>query len=416
MPQLAQFISFAPFLAIIAFWGQFKTLVQKLFSLIIRCQIIDEPVVERLFKYPRLLSPEFKFNRRNVFDKDGNSIPWIFRRSKYEIVLYRWFIPVIVYASGNNIKIIYLQYSFPFNKILQETCKLVSSDSFCISHLQNPSSKSSFSSTQSWAPTLPNASGNDSMYLYEKISESKAFSIQGKKIDRNKYYYRNPVQQLNAYVYSKTGLEIKSLVQKWIHARNWYLQKSIRYFRSVLLFGPPGTGKSQLIHEIAKDLQIPILIVNVSSISASTLIDYAKQSKYLTPYIVIFEDIDCVFSERNTVDTNITKDPVTFDILLNCLSGVSSLDNSFVFMTTNYPDKLDEALLRPGRVDYKFNYPSLDRDEKLIFAQRLIDNPNDANAIVEEGISDSTAEFENRLIKYCVDNYWSDTNNEIKYS
>lgn len=73
--------------------------------------------------------------------------------------------------------------------------------------------------------------------------------------------------------------------------------------------------------------------------------------------IILLEDIDAAFVSRE--DTNQQKQAfeglnrVTFSGLLNCLDGVASTEARIVFMTTNYIDRLDPALIRPGRVDFK---------------------------------------------------------------
>jgi chaperone BCS1 len=66
--------------------------------------------------------------------------------------------------------------------------------------------------------------------------------------------------------------------------------------------------------------------------------------------LLLIEDVDCVFKEKRTtgVDTG-----VTLSGLLNALDGVSSREGRVLFLTTNHPERLDPALVRPGRVDRK---------------------------------------------------------------
>jgi chaperone BCS1 len=66
--------------------------------------------------------------------------------------------------------------------------------------------------------------------------------------------------------------------------------------------------------------------------------------------LLLIEDVDCVFkSERATTEQT----GVTLSGLLNALDGVSSREGRVLFLTTNHPDRLDPALIRPGRVDRK---------------------------------------------------------------
>ena len=72
------------------------------------------------------------------------------------------------------------------------------------------------------------------------------------------------------------------------------------------------------------------------------------------PKFVVFEDIDCVFDGREG------KSKVTFSGLLNALDGLSSGRNQVTFMTTNHIENLDEALIRPGRVDLRVHLGNID--------------------------------------------------------
>ena len=64
--------------------------------------------------------------------------------------------------------------------------------------------------------------------------------------------------------------------------------------------------------------------------------------------MLLIEDVDCVFkTERTTTDQT----GVTLSGLLNALDGVSSREGRVLFLTTNHPERLDAALVRPGRVD-----------------------------------------------------------------
>ena len=73
--------------------------------------------------------------------------------------------------------------------------------------------------------------------------------------------------------------------------------------------------------------------------------------------IILLEDIDAAFVSREmnpkleSAYQGLT--PLTFSGLLNAIDGVTSTEGRIVFMTTNYIERLDPALIRPGRVDYK---------------------------------------------------------------
>ena len=76
-----------------------------------------------------------------------------------------------------------------------------------------------------------------------------------------------------------------------------------------------------------------------------------------TESIILLEDIDSAFVKRDQTTVNKPAydglSQVTFSGLLNALDGVASAEGRIVFMTTNYIERLDAALIRPGRVDLK---------------------------------------------------------------
>ncbi|CAH3187058.1 unnamed protein product, partial [Porites evermanni] len=131
----------------------------------------------------------------------------------------------------------------------------------------------------------------------------------------------------------------------------------IPYRRGYLLYGPPGCGKSSFIQALAGELDYSICVMNLSDRSLSDdrlihLMSCAPQQS-----IVLLEDIDAAFvkrtDEKEEGKAYSYPNRVTFSGLLNTLDGVASSEERLVFMTTNHLDRLDPALIRPGRVDLK---------------------------------------------------------------
>ncbi|XP_076816752.1 mitochondrial chaperone BCS1-like isoform X1 [Clavelina lepadiformis] len=183
-------------------------------------------------------------------------------------------------------------------------------------------------------------------------------------------------------------------VQQFLNSQQWYIDRGIPHRRGYLLYGPPGCGKTSFITALAGELEYSICILNIGDWTLSDdrlhhfLVTAPPQS------IILLEDIDAAFIDRNTVMQKDSKyqgmSTVTFSGLLNALDGVVSSDGRIVFMTTNYIDRLDAALLRPGRVDvkehithankeqlvraFKHFYPSESDDNAECFAQTAISN------------------------------------------
>ncbi|XP_039351761.1 mitochondrial chaperone BCS1 isoform X2 [Mauremys reevesii] len=135
------------------------------------------------------------------------------------------------------------------------------------------------------------------------------------------------------------------------------LQEGIPYRRGYLLYGPPGCGKSSFITALAGELEYGICLLSLSDRSLSDdrlnhLLSVAPQQS-----IILLEDVDAAFVSRDLAAENPTAyqgmGRLTFSGLLNALDGVASTEARIVFMTTNHVDRLDPALVRPGRVDLK---------------------------------------------------------------
>ncbi|XP_030383526.1 mitochondrial chaperone BCS1 [Scaptodrosophila lebanonensis] len=145
--------------------------------------------------------------------------------------------------------------------------------------------------------------------------------------------------------------------QDFINNSSWYTQRGIPYRRGYLLYGPPGCGKSSFITALAGELQYGICLLNLSERGLTDdrlnhLLNAAPEQS-----IILLEDIDAAFVSRESSVTQKSAydglNRITFSGLLNCLDGVASTEARIVFMTTNYLERLDPALIRPGRIDLK---------------------------------------------------------------
>ncbi|KAI3319451.1 P-loop containing nucleoside triphosphate hydrolase protein [Xylariaceae sp. AK1471] len=143
--------------------------------------------------------------------------------------------------------------------------------------------------------------------------------------------------------------------------RHFYSEQGIPYRRGYLLHGPPGCGKSSLSLALAGKFGLDLYMVNLS-----TLYDGDLESLFaMLPArcIVLLEDIDAVGFKRPEDDDDEVQKRVmhrrshkcSLSSLLNVLDGVASQEGRVVIMTSNLPDQLDEALVRPGRIDVKIH-------------------------------------------------------------
>ncbi|KAL7895811.1 BCS1 N terminal domain-containing protein [Trichoderma sp. SZMC 28014] len=156
--------------------------------------------------------------------------------------------------------------------------------------------------------------------------------------------------------------------------RRWYANRGIPYRRGYLLYGPPGTGKSSLSLALAGYFRMKIYIVSLSSINATEEGLTSLFGSLPTRCLVLLEDIDTAGLTHTREESDAAPTPapgtdssapspassssssgssgrLSLSGLLNILDGVASQEGRLLIMTTNHIEKLDKALIRPGRVD-----------------------------------------------------------------
>ncbi|KAJ2455465.1 Complex III assembly protein translocase and chaperone [Coemansia sp. RSA 2336] len=144
-------------------------------------------------------------------------------------------------------------------------------------------------------------------------------------------------------------------VQDFIANGKWYDDRGIPYRRGYLLYGPPGSGKTSFIQALAGSLGYNICILNLSERGLTD--DRLNHLLTVAPErsLLLLEDVDAAFTRERQQSEHAAyqQSMVTFSGLLNALDGVASSDERIIFMTTNHIERLDPALIRPGRVDVK---------------------------------------------------------------
>ncbi len=183
------------------------------------------------------------------------------------------------------------------------------------------------------------------------------------------------------------GLE--SVKQELIEAVEWPIKYpeafeaiNTRPPKGVLLFGPPGTGKTMLAKAIATESQAnfisikgPELLSKYVGESERAIRETFRKARQAAPTIIFFDEIDSIVPIRGVAfDSGVTERVVSQ--ILTELDGLEELNSIIVVAATNRPDLVDPALLRPGRFD-KLIYikpPDL-KEREIIFKLHLKDTP-----------------------------------------
>ena len=141
--------------------------------------------------------------------------------------------------------------------------------------------------------------------------------------------------------------------------------------RGMLLYGPSGTGKTLLAKAFAHEANLPFIAVTGSDLLDLEKIESIfKKAKEYAPSIVFIDEIDAIGSR----DDNSNRE-IFINQFISELDGFSSnTDESvFVIAATNYKNKIDDAILRPGRIELHIQINSLDKEARKYFLQNILD-------------------------------------------
>jgi len=171
--------------------------------------------------------------------------------------------------------------------------------------------------------------------------------------------------------------EIREAVELPLTHFELYRQIGIDPPRGVLLWGPPGTGKTMMAKAVAHHTTASFIRVVGSEFVQKYLgegprmvRDVFRMARENAPAIIFIDEIDAIATKRFDAQTGADREVQRILLeLLNQMDGFDQSVNVKVIMATNRHDTLDPALLRPGRLDRKIEFPNPDRRQKRLIFQ-----------------------------------------------
>jgi transitional endoplasmic reticulum ATPase len=153
--------------------------------------------------------------------------------------------------------------------------------------------------------------------------------------------------------------------------------------KGVMMYGPPGTGKTLLAKAVANEAESnfisvkgPELLNKFVGESEKGVREVFSKARENAPTVIFFDEIDSMAGERGGTTTDSGVGDRVISQLLTELDGLEELEDVVVIATTNRPDLIDSALLRPGRLDRHIHVPVPDEEgRRKIFAVHSRDKP-----------------------------------------
>lgn len=427
--NISQFAFLAAIAPVVAFWNQIKSGFGKIVSLVIKSdEIACFPYfVKHIFQNSKEfnIGSEIYFKYYCYNKKKDVKRSYISSSKKSYILFYKNWNPIIISGSSvGTVKITYIRFLFKLEKILSFCDEIefeeFSSDKtsgrgiswFGINEIfgvlgdrNNKDYESNFK-TASASLESPVAGSSSSWFFDTYSGGNFYFDIQ--KIltdDRLDLLHNKPTDNKSRYYFTLTGNYLLNQISTFFSLESFYSQRGIPFRRGYGLHSKPGYGKTSLIIEIARKIGLPVYKIDLSSFSNKEL---QTKINSLSGYgILLFEDIDTIFDGRKNIVSQ-DRGGVSFDFFINLIGGAIPLSQKIIFITTNNIDKLDKALIRPGRLDEVIELENLPIEGKKHVASIILDKwPELIDDTVNQGAEDTTAEFENRCIQIALKKVWN---------
>lgn len=178
----------------------------------------------------------------------------------------------------------------------------------------------------------------------------------------------------------------------------FYSEYNLPYKRGILLYGPPGNGKTTLVKSIASSVDAPVAYYQINEFTTGESIqEVFEDAAQLAPVVLVIEDVDSLPEKARSA-------------FLNVLDGATSKEGIFLIGTTNYPEKVDEGLKnRAGRFDrmYEISKPDASLRRQFFVNTKLRDSlrEEEMDQVVEKTDEFSLAQLNELYTALAMDLY-----------
>jgi transitional endoplasmic reticulum ATPase len=192
---------------------------------------------------------------------------------------------------------------------------------------------------------------------------------------------------------------LKQVKQELMESVEWPLKKpevfkkmGIKPPRGILLYGPPGCGKTLLARAVATESEANFISIKGPEIfskwvgeSEKAIREVFRKGRTAAPAIIFFDELDAIVPRRGLGYADSGASERVISQLLTEIDGIETLQNVLVIAATNRPDILDPAVMRPGRFDRLIYVPSPDFDSlKEIFKIHTTGMPLSRDVVIDE--------------------------------
>jgi hypothetical protein len=252
-------------------------------------------------------------------------------------------------------------------------------------------------------------------YYFDQMIQTKTKGVQNPLPMSHLVYTKSKFTTNRTFsnVFFEERDHVRDRVNFFLNRRDWYDAKGIPYTLGFMFHGPPGVGKTSTIKAVANEGKRHILNVQLSEIKTKAQLHHlffndeihvfngVQTEKYTIPVserLYVIEDIDAMGDtvlrrewKKPVVVKAPTGDPfmdrekeekeiIDLSFILNLLDGTLEANGRILAITTNFPERIDRALIRPGRIDMIVNFKKCN----LAVLQEMVRSFYDSDTVVDD--------------------------------